>query len=168
MQAAPVDTQIPSRSSAAASRCPRAPAKPTFSVPGSRAAASPCRRAPGIASSARLQPIAQRREARRLGVALRPRQPGRDAEADDPGDVLGAGAALALLVSPLGRGRERRAGPQVDRARPLRPMKLVSRQRQRVDAQRPDVEGQLAAGLDRVGVKQRPDLVGQGREGATS
>ena len=165
VQAAPVDTQIPSRSSAAASRCPGAPAKPTFRVPGSRAPASPCRRAPGIASRRRLEPITQHREARRLGVERRPRQPGRDAEADDPGDVLGARAALALLVSPLGRGRERRAGPQVDRARPFGPMKLVGRQRQRVDAQRRDVERQLAAGLDRVGVEQRPDLVGQRREG---
>ena len=51
VHAAPVDTLMPSRSSAAATNCPGAPAKPTFNVPGSRCAPSPLRRAPGIASN---------------------------------------------------------------------------------------------------------------------
>ena len=79
----PVDTLIPSRSSAAATNCPGAPANPTLSVPGNRsptrrraaarpaspAAAPPADRAGrqlrAAASTARPRPAARRRRSRR-------------------------------------------------------------------------------------------------------
>ena len=100
-QAEPVDTAMPSRSSAISSDSASTRSKLMFVVFGTRGdaravddgARAPRRRMP---SSSRSRSAARR--ARFLGH-LRARQLGRDAHADDAGDVLGAGAAAALLLA---------------------------------------------------------------------
>ena len=61
------------------------------------------------------------RDAQRLG------------RADDAGDVLGAGAALALLAAAVLLREERHAAADVQHAHALRPAELVRRQAQQVD-----------------------------------
>ena len=75
-------------------------------------------------------------------VAIAPGKLGRGAEADDPGDVLGAGPVAALLpaaadeaVADLDRVRG-----QDDRADALRAAELVRRQRQNIRPERLDVD----------------------------
>ena len=74
-------------------------------------------------------------------------------EADGAGDVLGAGAAVALLRAADDLAEERRARPDVERADALRPVDLVRREREQVDAQAVDVEVERAGRLHGVGVE---------------
>ena len=83
----------------------------------------------------------------------------RDAQAGNRRHVLGAGAPVALV---LAAGQDRlhpRAALDPQRAGALRAVELVRRQRQQIDAERADVDRDLADRLHRVGVHQRAALV---------
>ena len=155
---------MPSRSSAAATNCPGAPAKPTLSVPGSRSRPSPCRRAPGIASSRASS--RSRRPATRAAASARSAAASRAAT---PKPTMPLTFSVPARRSrswcpPAGERRKRHAPPQIDRAHALRPVNLVRRQRQRIHAQRVDVDVELPRRLHRVGVKQRARFVRDARQ----
>ena len=151
----PVETATPSRSSAMSSDSASTPVKLIFVVFGTRAtAAAVDDRAVDRAQDAALQPVAQRLEPRRLVAQMSERQPRRDAEADDRGDVLGAGAPVALVASAGEDGREPHAAADPERADTLGAVELVGRQRQQVHAERAHVYRHLADGLHGVGVEQ--------------
>ena len=89
----------------------------------------------------------------------------RGAESHDAGDVQRAAAKAALLPA-TGHGR---AHPLLDAARDeqradaLRPVQLVGAEGRQVHAQRVNVQRQLAERLDRVGMHERPVMVGEPR-----
>ncbi len=108
---------------------------------------------------ARLQPIAQRGETRPFGVDLAPGDLGGDAESDQRRHVLGARAAIALLAAAGHEGQHAHAALDPQRARAFRTVELVRGDRQQIDAERADIDRQLAGGLHRIGMKQRAALV---------
>src|SRR6185369_4125854 len=91
------------------------------------------------------------------------------AEADDAGDVLGAGAALTLVRAAVEHGRESHAAPDIEDADSLGRVELVAGEGEEVDvleeAVRADVERELAAGLDGVGVEKSAAGVSDSGEG---
>ena len=105
------------------------------------------------------------RDARALRLpSFAGREPRGDAQAGDRRHVLGAGAAVALV---LAAGEDRlhpRAALDPERARALRPVELVRRERQQIDAERAHVDRNLADRLHGVGVHQRAALVRDRRE----
>ena len=95
----------------------------------------------------------------RFGGHLAARPARRDAQPGDRRHVLGAGAAVALV---LAAGQDRlhpRAALDPQRAGALRAVELVRRQRQQIDAERAHVDRNLAGRLHGVGVHQRAVLV---------
>ena len=80
------------------------------------------------------------------------------------GDVLGAGAAVALVLAAGDRRLHPRAALDPERAGALRAVELVRRQRQQVDAERTHVDRDLSRRLHGVGVHQRAVLVRNGRQ----
>ena len=159
-QAEPDETATPSRSNRISAVSARMPGIAKARVFGSRAASRPeHHRVDWIGGKTGLDC-----ENKGLGtggkpVAIAPGKLGRDAEADDPGDVLGAGPVAALLpaaadqaVADLDRVRG-----QHDRADALRAAELVRRQRQNIRPERLDVAGDFSGGLDRVGVQEPAD-----------
>ena len=72
-----------------------------------------------------------------------------------PGTFSVPGAAIALVTAARQDGREPDPAPDPERARPLWSVELVARQREQVDAERPDIDRNLASGLDRIGMKER-------------
>ena len=77
----------------------------------------------------------------------------------DRRDVFGSGAAAAFVL-PAGEDRPHpRAAPDPERAGAFRAVELVRRQRQQIDAERLDVDRDLAHRLHGVGVHERAVLV---------
>ncbi len=86
------------------------------------------------------------------------------AEADDAGDVEGAAAHAALVaaaVDLLGDLDARVAAADVERADALGAVDLVAGEREDVDVVRLHVDGDLADGLDGVGVEEDALLVAE-------
>jgi hypothetical protein len=110
-----------------------------------------------------LERVAQRGHAADLGEA-RPGACGGDAEADQCRDVLGAGAAVALLASAGHLRDQPRAAAHPQRAGALRAGELVPGDGEQIYAERRDVERQLAGRLHGVRVEQRTAGVGDGGE----
>ena len=115
-QADPVDTAMPARSSRNSRVSPAAPGKSTCALPGH--AVDRIAEQLGIgdrAPDAAHQPVAQRPEPHRLGLALRLGHLGGHGERHGPGHVLRAGAQPPLLTAAvqerreLGAARDRRA-----------------------------------------------------------
>jgi len=75
------------------------------------------------------------------------------AEADDAGDVFGAGAALALVGSAEEEGLEAGAAAGVEDADALGRVELVSGDAEQMAADGLDVDGDLSGSLHRVGVE---------------
>src|SRR5205085_1528687 len=75
------------------------------------------------------------------------------AEPHDARHVLGAGAAPSLVLAAVLDGHHLRAAPYVEPRDPLRPVDLVARERQRIDAHRVDVDVDLAERLHGVDVE---------------
>jgi hypothetical protein len=101
------------------------------------------------------QPLPQPSHALHLSE-LAPRRFGGRTEARDGRNVLRAGATAPLLAS---AADERRQGPlpaDHERTRPLRTAQLVRRQRQVIDAEVRDVDGNATGGLHRIGVHSKP------------
>ena len=123
-------------------------------------------RAGDVAQDAALQPVAQRRRA-----APPPRQASqRAARAATPrptiaGDVLRAGAPVALVASAGEDGREPHAAADPERADALGAVELVGRQRQQIHAERAHVHRHLADGLHGVGVEEGAAGVERSRPG---
>ena len=84
------------------------------------------------------------------------------AQADDGGDVFRAAAPAMLLVSAVQEGDEGRALADVEDADALGGMELVAGDGEKVDAGVLQVDGDLAHGLDRVGVEEDAPLPGHG------
>ena len=113
----------------------------------------------------RLQPIAQAGDARRRLRSLGARPAARRRRSRRCRSTFSVPARRSRSwCPPAGERRERHAPPQIDRAHALGPVKLVRRQRQRVDAQRVDVDVELSGRLHRVGVKQRARFVRDARQ----
>ena len=75
------------------------------------------------------------------------------AEAHNSGNILGSGAARALVTSAVKHGREQRSAPNVERANALGRMQLMAGERQQIGLEAADLNGNLARGLYRVGVE---------------
>ena len=123
VQALPVDTSMPSRSSAATRSPPSTPSITTLTLFGSRSVSWPV-------SSRRPSPAARRgggRSAREADPLRQPRGAGEregGAEADDPGDVLGPRPPLPLLRAAVELRQHVRAPADEQRADALRPASL--------------------------------------------
>ena len=140
------------------------PSKPMLLVLATRASRRPLTCVPGTrGEEVALERVAQRGDAADLGEAG-PGARGGDAEADQRRDVLGAGAAVALLASAGHLRDQPRAAADPQRAGALRAGELVAGDGQQIDAERRDVERQLAGRLHGVGVEQRAARVGDGGE----
>ena len=89
------------------------------------------------------------------------------AEGYDAGDVLGAGAALALLRASVEQRRDVDAAADEEDAGALRGVHLVAGDAEQVDVleRAGEVDGELAGGLDRVGVEEDRGVVGLGDAG---
>ena len=97
--------------------------------------------------------IAQRGEAfATLGELCR-RLFERGGEAYGAGYVLGARAHAALLGAATDKGRDGEALAQIERSDAARPVKLVARERERIDAEAGNVDRDMAHRLHGVGVK---------------
>ncbi len=125
VQALPVETSMPSRSSAATRSPPSTPLDDDADV-----VRQPIVGMAGEGHALELvetisQPAAQLAEAIRLRGRLGARQLERRREADDAGDVLGPGAPLTLLRSALQLRQELGAAADVERSDALRPAELV-------------------------------------------
>ena len=112
------------------------------------------------------QLLAEREDARRLGVALDERERGGLAEPDDPRDVQGPGAEAALVPAAVHLRDEADARLAADVQRPdaLRPVHLVGGERDEVGVRRLHVEGDLPDRLDRVAVEEDPRRAGDPAE----
>ena len=155
---------MPSRSNAMTSDSASMPSKPMLLVLATRASrAAVDVRAGDRGEEVALERVAQRGDPVDLGEAG-PGARGGDAEADQRRDVLGAGAAVALLASAGHLRDQPRAATDPQRAGALRAGELVAGDGQQIDAERRDVERQLAGRLHGVGVEQRPAGVGDGGE----
>ena len=86
------------------------------------------------------------------------------AEADERGDVLSPGAALALLRAAEVQGRERGLATDVEDAGAFRAVELVAGDREQIAAEVVDGEGKFARGLDGVGMEERAGGVGESGE----
>ncbi len=163
-QADPVETAMPSRSKAMTSDSASMPSKPMLLVLATRASRRPLTCVPGTAaSSSRFERIAHRGDAADLGEAA-PGPRRRDPQADQRRDVLGAGAAAALLTAAGHLRDQPGAAPDPERARALGAGELVPGDREEVDAECRDVERQLAGRLHGVRVEQRAAGMGDGRQ----
>ena len=131
-------------------------------VLGTRAAGSPLTAVPGTAASTPCSSRSRSAAMRGAAAAASARRVvGGRAHAGDGRHVLGAGAAVALLA-PAGHERHQpHAAADPQRADALGPAELVRRDRQQVDAERGDVDRNLAGGLHGVGVEQRAAGAGQ-------
>ncbi len=74
-------------------------------------------------------------------------------QTDRPGDVLGAGAAVALLGATLLLRQDVRAVPDIERSDALRPLELVRPERDEVCPERLDIDVDVRCRLDRVDVE---------------
>src|SRR5439155_128944 len=93
-------------------------------------------------------------EPRRLAGDVRARQIGRHAHAGDRRQVLGARAIPALLPAPDRERRELDAGPHPERAGAGRPVEVVRRKGEQVDAAVVDLDRDAARSPDRVDVER--------------
>jgi hypothetical protein len=82
-----------------------------------------------------------------------------NAEADDRGRVLGAGAATALLMAAAQQRAEAGIAAHIEHPDAFRRVQLVTGQREHVDLRALQVDGDLADGLHGVGVEQDALLV---------
>ena len=151
----------------ASSRSPSMPGKLTFSVFGKAVARmavereagdrGPQRRVKAVAQSLHLQVrrLVRSRSPASVAAAPRPR---------DVGHVLGPGAPAVLVPAAVDQRIEPRARAHVECADPLRGVELVAGDRQQVDAERLDVERQLAHRLRGVCVDEHAALVRHGRD----
>ena len=164
-QADPVDTANPSRSSAISSDSASTPSKLMFVVFGTRGDGAPLRAVPPtVARMPRSRRSRSAAIALRLAAQLLPRQPRRRPDAGHAGDVLGAAAAIALVLA-AGHGRHQaRAPADPQRAGSFRAVELVRRERQQIHAKRAHVDRDLSHRLHRVGVEEGAVLVRDRRE----
>src|SRR5215212_1464710 len=86
------------------------------------------------------------------------------AEPDDAGNVLCTAPEAVLLASPVDYGFGRYAAAYVQGADALRPVELVSRERQRRNRRVGDVDRNPASGLDGVGMERDLPLGAEARE----
>ena len=86
------------------------------------------------------------------------------AQADDAGDVFGAAPAALFLVAADQEGGELGALAHVEGPHALGGVQFVAGERQHVDGVLPQVDGDLAHGLHRVGVEQDALVAGHGRQ----
>ena len=122
------------------------------------------------------QIVAEATYVRDAGVELLVSEAERFCETDGAGDVLGAGAAVALLGAAQQLADEGRARPDVEGADAFGTVELVRRQREEVDAEAVDVQVEGTGGLDGVGVEDdmavvvldKPGEVGDGSMAPTS
>ena len=99
--------------------------------------------------------VPQARDVARSVLELRPGDAGGGAQPRDGRHVLGTRPATPLLPA-AGRGRDQPpAAPHPERAGALRPVELVGRQRQQIDAETLHVDRDLADRLHGVRVEQR-------------
>ncbi len=153
-QADPVETATPSRSSAMSSDSASTASKLMFVVFGTRGSRAPLMAVPGtrarIASSSPFRRAESRAaSADSFATASRAASP----EAGDARHVLGAGAAAPFVLAAGHRGGHAGAALDPERSRSLWTVELVRRERQQVDAQRPDVDGNFPDGLHRIGME---------------
>ena len=115
-------------------------------------------RVPDALANAGDDPITKSRLARRLGGPTLSRDLQGQAEAHDPGDVLGAGAPPFLLPTPgLDRG-DPGAAADVQGTDALRPVELVRVHRQQVDGDLSNVDVERSNALHRVAVEAHAAL----------
>ena len=149
---------MPARSSASRIDSPSTKATTTETLPGSRSSRS---RGPGHAEHRHAprqlldQALLQGALVREVVLAARLRDRRGAGEADDGRRVLGAGAPPLLLAAAEDLRRHGRAGALVEHARASRPVELVRRRRQQVDAEPPGVDAEVRGRLHGVGVHQR-------------
>lgn len=105
------------------------------------------------------QPVLHAAELRVLFLHGRDRVLHRDAESDDAGDILRAGAAGSLLCAAVDQVRDRDAAADVQRADALRGVELVAAQGEHVDVLRLDVDRHVADSLYRIGVEEHAVLL---------
>jgi hypothetical protein len=103
--------------------------------------------------------VAQRRDANDLGVALGVGRHQRGGQRDDPRDVVGAAAALALLTTTDDERVEGDAVAHGEHADALRAAELVGAQREQIDVPPDRAQVEPRCGLHGVGVQD-----GAGRE----
>ena len=87
---------------------------------------------------------------------LRLGQPQRCRERDGSGHVLGAAAAFALLTATVEHGFERDASAHDEGADALGSADLVAGQREGVDAELVDAQGEPSGSLHGIGVERDP------------
>ena len=160
-QADPVDTAMPSRSSAISRLSASTRSKLMLVVFGTRGVARAVDgRARHAAQDARPRADRAARATRAASAReLRAARAARRRPAGDRRHVLGARAAVALVLAAGDDRQQARAALDPQRAGALRAVELVRRQRQQVDAERPHVDRNLAGRLHGVGVQQRAVLV---------
>ena len=132
MQAEPVETAIPSRSSACAAEAPSTPRAMTDRMCGRRSVGCPVSSTPSTVEE-------RGRRAGRGGLRTRgtvisrsaPDELERAGHADGARHVLRAGAPVALLRPAVLLGEDVGPAPDPQRADPLRPLGLVRRERPR-------------------------------------
>ncbi len=103
-------------------------------------------------------------EARGLARQLAAREGGGHAQAGDGRDVLGAGAAVALVLAAREDRRDARAALDPEGAGTLRTVELVRRERQQVSAEGAHVHGNLGDRLHGIGVEERATRVRDARQ----
>ncbi len=86
------------------------------------------------------------------------------AEADDAGDVLSAGAALTLMRTAEVHGAEGEAAADEEGADAFGAVHLVGGEAEEIDAEGEDIDGDLADGLNGVGVDEGAGGMGEAGE----
>ena len=137
MHADPLEAQMPARSRFISRLSPSKPGKLTFSVFASRASGSPFITEAGKAS--RIPSQSRSRSAdclARFGVHFAHRDFRRAGHPDDCGDIFRPRAALIFMRSAVLQSLDRNARAEEQNTRAFRPVKLVGRQRERVEISR--------------------------------
>src|SRR5262249_26097761 len=108
------------------------------------------------------QPIAGRRQPRRLVGHLAGPDLDRLAKADDAGGVLRPGPAAPFVLAAVLDGEHLRPPADVERGHALGPVDLVSGEGHETDTHRVHVDGDLSEGLNGVDVQRHPALARDG------
>jgi hypothetical protein len=159
VQAEPEEAAMPSLFSSSRMPSPSMYSKAMLLVLGRRLSVAGREAMPTWLRMPRLELVAQALDAWCSLRHVLLRQFAGDAEADDGGRVLGAGAATALLMTTTQQRTEAGIAAQVEHADALGRMQLVAGEREHVDLGGLQVDGNLADRLHRVGMEHDALLV---------
>ncbi len=108
------------------------------------------------------QRVSQRRNPRTHNIHFLDREFEGNRKTNHARHVLGAGAAATLLTPSIDEWSERETLAGDKRANSFRTFEFVTREGERINAKRGDVDGNMAHGLHGVSVKEGATFVGQG------